>query len=395
MKVQSLLWIFCLVLSPLYADEGAKESLVENNLDFGINLYNTISSTTNPCISPYSITSALFVPYAGAKGETKDQMAATLKFALPAPLLANAYSELNRKLTYHPSNYPESFRINIANSLWVQNSERILPSFLKIVQHELGATVRSTDFIKQTEASRDKINDWVSHATNAKITDLLSEGTITSGTRMVVVSALYLKGEWLSPFNVQNTHLDTFFPTKSETKTLSMMNQTESLPYFENESVQAVELAVESPSPDAPKLALTVMLPKNGDEVTSEMLNQVFDGMKQERVNLTIPKFQMRSRMSVKESLAKLGMEKAFTADADFTGIMEKSGLTISDVIHETYLNVAEAGIEAAAATAVVMMKTSLPIGEPKVFKADKPFFFVLRDTKSGIALFLGRYDGS
>lgn len=397
MRIIALFWICCLALSPLHADEGTKASLVANNLEFGINLYNTLSGNVSPCISPYSISSALFVPYAGSRGETQEQMASTLKFMLPTPLLAGAYANINRNLSYHPSNYPDSFRISIANSLWVQNTERFFPPFLKIVQNELGATVKGVDFIKQTEASRDRINAWVSRETNGKISDLLAQGTITSDTRMVVVSALYLKGDWILPFNVQNTRKGTFFPNKTETTTLPMMNQTENFNYFENESVQAIDLAVESPGSEAPKIALTLIIPRNGDEleVNAEMLNQIFEGMKQERVEVSIPKFQIRSKTSMKETLVKLGMEIAFTGDADFSGIIENGGLTISDVIHEVYLNVAEAGIEAAAATAVIMMKMSMPIGETKVFKADRPFFFVLRDTKTGIALFMGRYDGN
>lgn len=389
MKILKLLSVSFLAFGALFAENPISSAQLSTAL------YNTLDEGSH-CISPYSIASALFIPYAGANGETKTQMATALNFTLPLPVLADHLATQNRLLTYHPSNYPDTFHISIANSLWIQNNARLLPSFLKITQHELGATVRTVDFAKQTEASRNRINQWVNRETFGKIPELLREGSINANTQMVVVSALYLKAKWMNPFNPDNTQAQPFFSSKEVTQTLPMMTQTESFGYVENADYQAVSLPLEKPGREGPHLSLTLILPKAGDyHLEAESLAALFPSLQMQRVKVTIPRFEMRDRMSVKDSLAKLGMQDAFTEQADFFGIMENQPLFISDVIHETYFNVAEFGIEAAAATAVIMMKTSLPVGEPKEFKADRPFFFVLRDSATEEILFIGRYAGS
>lgn len=389
MKVIKLLLASFLAFSSLFAEEEPF-----NNLAFGVALFDTLDQNSH-CISPYSIASALFIPYAGAEGDTKLQMSKTLNFPSPTPILADRFAQQNRMLTYHPSNYPESFHISIANSLWIQNDAKLLPQFLKIVQNELGATVRTTDFVKQTEASRDRINMWVNRETNGKIPELLAQGVIGPSTRMVVVSALYLKARWMNTFNSNYTRPQPFFATKTDTKTLPMMSQTETFGYFENSDYQALDLPLENPGAEGPNVSLIILLPRSEFNPTADDLAQLFSGLAPTRVKVSIPKFEIRDRMSVKDTLIKLGMEIPFTEEADFSGIMENQPLLISDVIHETYFNVAEDGIEAAAATAVVMMKTSMPVGEPKEFKADRPFIFILRENVSGEILFLGRYAGS
>lgn len=412
MRINTLFWMSFLLTGPIFAEtpdhtglnavplraeeESIQITVAQDNLAFGLELFHAQDQGKTSCISPYSIASALFIPYAGAEGLTKEEMGMVLGFKRPVPIMADAFSGLNRTLTYHPSNFPDSFRLLIANSLWVQNESRLIPSFLKVVQNELGGTVRPVDFIKQTEATRDRINDWVSRETNSKITNLLAEGSVTQQTQMVVVSALYLKGEWMYPFNADNTHMEPFFAGKEVTQTLPMMTQTEVLDYYEDDTLQAVDMPLEYTGKVGPKIAMTFILPKGGEEVfTAEKIQQIQAGMQRSRVALTLPKFQIRHHLSVKDSLIKLGMEVPFTSKADFSGIMKDAELTISDVIHETYLNVEEAGIEAAAATAVVMMKTSLPTEPPKVFRADKPFYFIIKDSQSGVALFLGRFYGN
>lgn len=397
MKLPILLLTALTVCNVLFGDSQAIEAVTRDNARFALALFDTLESDQDHCISPYSIASALFIPYVGAEGETEQEMSDVLEFYMPKETLADTFSAINRALTYHPSNFPDSFRLLMANSLWVQTGNKLLPDFRSLVEKNLGAKVRNVDFIKQTETARQQINGWVQQQTSGKIENLLSEGAVDKATRMVVVSALYAKGKWQQPFNPDSTRAEPFFPDSSQTITLPMMHQTEMFGYAETDSYQALELPLEYPGREGPQLVMTVILPKKEQPFTLDLptLQAVSKQLTPERVSVTLPKFQLRDQMSVKKSLMELGMEQPFSLGADFSGIAGARNLVISDVIHETYFDVAEAGVEAAAATAVIMMRTSLPIGEPVLFTADHPFYFMLRDLETGALLFLGHYRGS
>ena len=329
------LWVLLLLSSALSANEPAEQqsensdsvqTLAANNGYFGWDLYQQVrAESENICFSPYSITSALMIPYIGAKGETKTQMAKGLKLEMSSPELEMAFGQLNAQLTQHPTNYPQSFRVLIANSLWVQERMRLQGQFLADVRKNFRSVVQRVDFINRTELARDRINRWVAHHTHNRVTDLIQRGILDHTTRMVVVSALFLKAKWLMPFSSRNTHLLPFFPNSRKTLNVSMMQQTDRFPFLEEKEALVLELPLERPSPDGPELVLDLVLPKRIDGIevlenrlSATVLNSWFDKLQNERVTAIIPKFTVRQSLGLVESLMKMGLTLPFSSEADF-----------------------------------------------------------------------------
>lgn len=396
--------VLCLTLS-LGAEEELKsqtplQAIAQGNSAFGLKLYGQIiQGDDNICISPINISAALVIPYLGAVGDTKSEMQTVLNYTLESPQLEHTFQGLTHFLTKHPSNYPVSYRVLMADSLWIQDKLRVNSKFMATARKELDADVQRVDFINQTETARTKINRWVSHHTSGKITELLSKGILDTSTRMVVVSALYLKAKWMSPFTIGLTRNDTFIANKVLTKSVPMMQQTAEFPFYDGDTFSMLELELELPAADAPALVVDFVLPKDKhglpeleNQLSPEVLQGWLERLTNTHVAITLPKFTIRQTLNLSKTLQNMGMKAAFQGNADFSGITGTKDLYISDVVHQTYFDCAEGGVEAAAATGAIMnMKSSLETERPKVFRADHPFLFILRERTTGTILFLGR----
>lgn len=394
------LWLYFLVTaSLLFGESDPKNSTAEDQNKFGWELYRIVKKDEgNLCFSPFSIVSALSIPYLGAEGKTQQQMRETLFFAATPTEQAQSIFKLDDFLTRHPTNYPQSYRILTANSLWVQERMRLQSSFLSAVRRDFRSTVQRVNFINATEVSRGKINRWVSHQTNNKIVELIPKGFLTPSTRMVVASALFLKAHWMKPFSKNETHQYPFFLIGKKTITVPMMYQIGSYPYLELDDVTVLELPLERPSNEAPELVVDIVLPKDKkglqeleDKLSLSTLQSWFEKMQNSDVSVTLPKFIVNQSLALVDAFKEMGMVAPFTDQADFSGITGNKDLMISKIIHQAYFDLAEGGVEAAAATAASMSLTSMPIDTPKVFKADRPFLFFLRDRQTGVILFIGR----
>ena len=244
------------------------------------------------------------------------------------------------------------------------------------------------------EPARQAINQWVSDQTKDKIKDLIPAGAITPDTRLVLANAIYFYAKWLHPFDGSLTQPGGFNLLDGTTITVPMMSLGEvtGLPYMAGQGYQAVELPYAGG-----KVALTLIVPDAGRfaqvraALTASQLETLWGSLETKQVQLSLPKFKYESSFSLGKTLGQLGMPDALTPGvADFSGMDGTRDLFISDILHKAVVAVDEEGTEAAAATAVVVGITAMPVIDVQL-TVDRPFIFVIRDTQSGAMLFMGQ----
>ena len=371
------------------------QSLVNNNNAFAFDLYQSLRAQDGNLIySPYSISLALAMTYAGARGETESQMAQSLHF-ISQDELHPAFNALDLQLAERgkPASDEETpLQLNIANAVWAEQTYPFLQSFLDTIALNYGAGVRLADFINQYEAVRKEINDWVSDQTEEKIQDLLPEGVLSPDTRMALVNAIYFKADWLSPFKAESTRDAQFHLLDGSEVTVPMMYDSTFVPYAVGDGWQAIELAYQGET-----AAMDIIVPDEGrfEEIESGLDSQtvsaMLSGLQPTSLALGLPKFEYESQFGLVDQLKALGMTDAFEADlANFSGMSERNDLYISEVIHKAFVAVDEKGTEAAAATAVIVDVASAQISEISLI-IDRPFIFIIRDIPTGQILFIGR----
>jgi serpin B len=372
------------------------QTLVDGNNAFALDIYHTLSvQDGNLILSPFSMSLALAMTYAGARGETESQMADTLHFDLPQGQLHPAFNALDQDLASRgkaKSDDEEPLQLNIANAVWAEQTYPFLPDFLDVIASNYGAGIALADFINKYESIRKEINDWVYDETQEKIKDLIPEGILNSDTRMVLVNAIYFKADWLDQFDPVETHDYPFHLLDGTDVTVEMMKKYITAPYYRGDGFQAVELPYAGDT-----AAMDILLPDEGNFETFEsalnpnLYDQTLDGLQPASFDIFLPKFTFESSFDLSETLKSMGMVAAFDPDsADLSGMTGKKDLFISDVIHKAFVAVDEAGTEAAAATGAFAQITSALLGNPAVV-IDRPFIFIIRDKPSGQILFIGR----
>lgn len=377
-------------------DEADLTALVSGNSAFAFDLYQALRDNGgNLFYSPYSISLALAMTYAGARGETAQQTADTLHFTLSQDRLHPAFNSLDLELTQRGQGAKgkdgEGFRLNIANAIWGQKDYHFLATFLDVLAENYGAGLRVLDFTKKPEKSRIVINDWVREETEGRIKDLLPPGSVDPLTRLVLTNAIYFNAAWQYPFEENATRDGVFHLLEGGEVSVPMMRQEKSLGYAESEGYQAVELRY-----DGRDLSMIILLPEAGNFETFEksldaqQVDAIIKNLGPSQVILTMPRFEFESSFSLGETLAAMGMPDAFSGSADFSGMTGNRDLFISDVVHKAFVSVDEAGTEAAAATAVIM-PTAAPPGATVEVTIDRPFIFLIRDIETGAILFVGR----
>jgi len=367
-------------------------ALAKGNNAFAGNLYGQLSSKDgNLFFSPYSISNALAMTYAGAKGKTASDMAATLQFPFDENRLHAAFADMIKEI--NQPGKKRKYQLSVANRIWGQKDYGFLPNFLELSKTAYGAGLQELDFQKATEQSRKTINDWVAKETQDKIKDLLPEGSLANDTRMVLTNAIYFKANWAEAFNAKATKKEDFKVGADKKIKVDMMKQTEMMSLLQNDEFQLLEIPYEGR-----ELSMLVLLPRKADglaavekQLTADNLQEWVGKMKRYMVTLSLPKFKFTTEIKLKDTLTKMGMGLAFTEKADFSGMASREKLFIDAVIHKAFVAVDEKGTEAAAATAVTIRPTSAPVGQAATFRADHPFVFVIRDNRTGSVLFMGR----
>lgn len=385
-------------VKPANADRATSEdkaTVVKGGNRFALDLLARLDKTDNLFFSPASISTALAMTYAGARGQTAEQMAKVLHFHLDANRLHPAFAALLWEM--QGEGKQRGYRLNIANALWGHKDTHFLQDFLQQTNDNYGAALQQVDFGKAEDARR-QINAWIAQQTADKITDLLQPGDVTPMTRLVLTNAIYFKGDWLHAFKAEGTYNQPFHLTPAKEEPVSMMHQTSTFRHFTDaeKSFQVLEM----PYKDS-ELSMIVLLPAQVDglaqfekKLDADSLTKWLQQMESTKVEVTLPKFKTSRRLELSDRLKAMGMTAAFNeAEADFTGMTtDKPPLYLSAVIHEAWVDVNEKGTEAAAATAVVGRAAAAPPKDrPIVFRADHPFLFLIRDTRSGSILFLGR----
>ena len=368
--------------------------------DFAFDLYaQAVSGEDNTFISPYSVRAALGMLYAGARGETKSEMASALHFDLPEPTLHAAMNATDLSLALRseqlvPGEGEErsgDLLLRPVNAAFGRKGLMFQEPFLDVLAQHYGTGMFAADFAGNPERERMAINQWVEEQTNDRIVDLLPTGSIDPTVALVLVNSIYFKGSWLAQFNAANTARETFHGTRGDVS-VPMMNETRPMGYTEGAGYSALELFY-----IAPALRMLLILPDEGSfasveaSLGRELFDEIRTGFSDRIVTLKVPKFSFRSSLGLVPVMRALGMNQAFDAGmADLSGIAGAPGdLVVSDIFHQAFIAVDEEGTEAAAATAVVAVPVSAP--PPANFFLDRPFIFVIYDEPTGQILFLGR----
>ncbi len=377
------------VKAPEVASED-RAALSEGNGAFALDLYRQLQKTDgNLFYSPYSISAALAMTYAGAAGTTAEQMADTLHFTLPQEGLHPAFNWLEGELASRGKGEDEAFRLHVANAVWGQKDYQFKTAFLDTLAENYGAGLRIVNF-GDPEESRETINDWISEQTKERISDLIAPSDITTDTRLVLTNAVYFKAAWKYKFLESETTDQPFYLLDGGNVTVPMMQQTMLFGYAEGEGegYQAVELPYEGD-----ELSMVVLLPEKGkfaafeNTLDYETVTSILDMLETRNTRLTMPKFGFTSDFNLKEMLSDLGMVAAFSSeDADFSGMTDIEELWLDDVVHKAFVSVDENGTEAAAATGAIAVASM-----PGVVTIDRPFIFLIRDIETGTILFMGR----
>jgi serpin B len=384
----------------LNPSSGGLSELVAGNSEFAFALYQKLKTQNdgNMFYSPYSLSLALAMAYAGAEGQTASEMAGAMRFTLSQDALAAAFNYLALELDKRAGSAGSStaagdkgFHLDVVNDAWGQKNFQFLSQYLDTLAVNYGAGLRILDFIKDAEGARQTINKYIEDNTNGRIKDLIPPGAVNDLTRLVLTNAIYFKAAWQSPFAEAATGSGSFTLLNGSQVTVNMMHQTEYFQYAQAQGYQAVELPY-----DGGQLSMVVLLPDEGqftafeNSLSASLVSGVLASMQSQSVVLSLPKFQYDSSFGLKQALTALGMQQAFTDAADFSGMTGSKGLFISDVVHKAFVSVDEAGTEAAAASAVIVGATAMPVNQV-VLSINRPFIFLIRDIPTGSILFIGR----
>jgi serpin B len=367
-------------------------SVVNANNQFALDLYLQLKkSTGNIFFSPYSISTALAMTYEGARGKTAQEMQSVFHFPTDEKLRRSSFAAIQNQINKSDSKY----KLSIANALWAQNDYSFLSEYTNVLQQYYGGKATNVDFKNSTEESRQIINKWVEDKTNNKIKNLFPAGSLDSMTRLVLTNAIYFKGTWIKQFEKKQTRDTDFRVNATSIVKVPMMQRTgedAKFNYTESDNLQILEMPYEGD-----KLSMIVLLPKNDNLSSLESslslgkINDWRSKLREQRVDVFMPKFTFDTKYSMNETLANMGMPTAFTYSADFSGMDGTQDLYIQKVIHQAFVDVNEEGTEAAAATGVsVGLKSAMPQQTP-IFRADHPFVFIIQDKENGNILFLGR----
>ena len=369
---------------------------------FTFDLYGQLKGATgNLFFSPYSVSAALGMTWAGAGSDTATAIATALDFSLPEARAQAALDAIDQQLASRASVGTSAdgqgpFTLNVANALWAQKGLTLLTPFLDTLATDYGAGVHLENFASAPDPSRLDIDRWVSNKTDGKIPMLLGEGTITNDTRFVITNAVYFSGSWAIPFETTQTKTATFNDGDGTTSSVPFMNTDPSgflqTMYAAGTGWQAVELPYSNPA-----LTMTLIVPDAGQlsfvegQLSATFFDQVTASETEADVTLSLPKFTATTQASLKPPLSALGMATAFGSDADFSGIDGAHDLAIADVVHQATITIDESGTEAAAATAVIGTANGIVYFPAQTVTVDRPFFIVIRDLPTHSILFVGR----
>jgi serpin B len=390
------LWLVILLTLPFSLQAQEENAFVQGNNTFAFDLYGAVQADAdgNLFLSPYSISQAVGMVYAGAAGETAAQIQTVMGFPEP-DAVESGFAAVNASLTRRADEVPEDmaenpFALNIANGLWGQVGYPFNPDYLTTLESDYSATLQDMDFA-QPEAATQEINAWVSEQTEDRIPTIVPDGAITPMTRLVLANAIYFNASWQFPFAPPQP--GPFTLLDGATVDAPLITHTANYRHTITDRYTAVEVPYA-----APGLGMVAVLPSDFETFEDNLDAATFTALVDElafsgRVNLTMPTFEFSVDLPLGEQLRALGMTDAFQPDAaDFSGITQTiEPFYLSDAFHKAFVKLDENGTEAAAATAMIMGTTSIDPNQPVEIRLDRPFIFAIYDRETGTVLFLGR----
>jgi len=384
-----------LIPTPGSEQEGNQKIILGNQL-FSWNLLQKSSGAEkNAVFSSFSQLESLILISSGAAGETLAEINNAMQIFLPVPSLLDFNQKLVEKFFFptaegEPSGPKDQFLM--VNSLWLQSGYQFLPDFINTVVKKFHAGVQLADFAGSTETARNDINQSISDQTMDKIQNLVPEGVLTSRTRMLATNAIYFSSPWKQPFDYNETTDRPFKNLDGSLVNASTMHMLRSLPYAKHGNLEAVELPF-----NGGKRSMVFILPASGkftsiqNEMKGEEFSEILSILTPRSISLSLPKFSFETVSNNAEVLKLMGMQKAFTDEADFRGMDGTRSLYLQALVQKAKIDVNEAGTMAAAATTAVFGIKSLPSPQTLDIRFDRPFFFVIRDLETGAILFIGR----
>lgn len=373
---------------PTQVVQAVNPELVNANTRFGFKLYSEIlkqDSGKNVFVSPSSVAIALAMAYNGAQGETQQAMAKTLELQ---GLSLSDLNQANANLRSLLENPDQQVQLSISNSLWTRQDVPLKPDFLQRNRQFYNAKVTELDF--RDPAAPNTINTWVKQNTRGKIDQIVDE--LKPDDVLVLINAIYFKGDWTKQFNKAATADKPFNLLDGSQKRHPTMSQTGEYRYYETDQFQAVSLPY-----GKRRVSMYVFLPKQTSsladfqqQLTADNWQQWMDQFRRRPGSVELPRFKLEYNIELNRALSALGMEVAFSRQADFTALSSVP-TQIDQVKHKTFVEVNEEGTEAAAVTSIGIRATSieLPV-EPFQLKVDQPFFCAIRDDQTGTILFMG-----
>jgi serpin B len=393
--IAALLAITLLGGTALAAPPGPlPRGFADANTAFALDLYARLRAQPgNLFFSPTSISTAIALTYAGARGETAAQMKRTARFTLAPAQLHAAFAAL----VAHLESSGER-GLAISSRLWLQAGTPILPEYQEIARTHYDARAEQVDFAADAEGARKRINEAVARATRGRIEQILPPGSLDPLVKLVLTSAIYFKAHWEHEFPKAATHDATFTVKAGVERRVPMMHHARlQTRYGETAQLQVLELPYRAGAKER-ALGMVVLLPRKPDglgaleaSLTPKSLAAALATLKPvPKVRVSLPRFTARRELALGETLAAMGMPLAFDQRrADFSGMSKRDELYLARVVHQAFVDVNESGTEAAAATGMVM-GTKNGDRSP-VFHADHPFLFLIRDQQTGTVLFMGR----
>jgi serpin B len=367
------------------------EIVAAGNTDFGAALYRELREPgKNLFFSPYSVSQALAMVYAGARGETERQMGQGLRFSLPQDRLHPAMNALYQALLAPSGDTGQATppQFHGVNATWGQKGLAFQPGFLDVLALHYGTGMHVVDFSADPSGVREDINTWVSEQTEERIQELLPSTAVTPQTRLVLVNALHFKAAWASPFQEKGTQSAPFHTLDGATRQVPMMRGGWAW-HMKGEGFEALALDYVGRN-----FRMLIVLPDSGrfEEIESRLSADFLGGIRGaltgRKEDVHLPRFEVETPASLIPKLRELGIRDLFEEHADLSGISSAESLLISSVEHKAFVSVNEKGTEAAAATAVVAGPPSMPVP----FFVDRPFLFLIEHVPTRNVLFLGRY---
>jgi len=387
------------------------ESYFENNEDAEVTLksiaafawdifreINKSKRNQNVFFSPSSINIALAMTYLGARTSTKEQMKNVLKFNVKnEDSIHETFSQLIKVCdTKSRDNAP--FTLLNAQRLYAHSGYPFLPEFIEGTKKYYNAELEIVDFKSQAEKARNTINNWVKLQTNEQIPELISD-PIDIMTKLILINAVYFKGDWKNKFESDLTYADTFHINSNESVDVDMMFQEEKFLYGESKNINCK--VAELPYIND-EVSMFIVLPNKSIDIENieaqieikDIINRTsYFRMDKVQLELYLPKFKLEDSLQLKETLSNLGMPEPFQIGSDFSGMDGSRELYLAKAIHKAVIDINEKGSEAAAATSMMMANycSFLPVEPPKVFKVNRPFLFFIMHRELNMILFLGK----